>query len=570
MRASPNTRGPKDESNRDRSSDRIHADSVEFGPTASDWPDSQPVIPPLHPVEPFRTDLLPVTLRDWVADIAHRKGCPPDYAAVGAMVSLAAVVGSGIGIKPKRKDDWLVIPNLWGGVIGPPSKLKSPTLQDVLKPLTRLEAMQNAAMAEKTNDAEPAIRLKLLKKELEAAIKAGSTRSTASAYSEAKGGKKPRRERETSHRSVEEIKAEIRQLQSVENVGSDSGLQARFRTNDSTIEALHELLSDNPRGILVFRDELIGLLAGWERDGREQDRSFFLEAYNGYGTFPLDRILRGHVVCENMCVSILGGTQPDKVLRYMLKAHKGENDGLLQRFQLLVYPDARPFEGIVDEYPNRHAQETAYSVFEALARANFASIAETGEYDKIPFLRYSDAAQDFFFDWFSDLHRTKIDDDDTPTMLREWFGKQAKTFNSLALLTHLADCTEMIVRGIRPGPVTEDAASRAAGWCQYLESHARRIYGMVHSVEIQSAAALADKIRSGKLNEFAETGFTARDIYIKAWSQLQESAVVAAACNELVAAGWLRADPVAASFQQRSFIRYQINPKTLPNRAKSS
>ena len=42
------------------------------------------------------------------------------------LVALAGVVGAAIGIKPKRRDDWLVVPNLWGGVIGPPTKKKTP------------------------------------------------------------------------------------------------------------------------------------------------------------------------------------------------------------------------------------------------------------------------------------------------------------------------------------------------------------------------------------------------------------------------------------------------------------
>ena len=52
-----------------------------------------------------------------------------------------------------------------------------------------------------------------------------------------------------------------------------------------------------------------------------------------------------------MCVSILGGTQPDKVRGYLYQARQ-ENDGLLQRFQLLVYPDTAPYGGMIDEYPD--------------------------------------------------------------------------------------------------------------------------------------------------------------------------------------------------------------------------
>ncbi|MBK7897927.1 MAG: hypothetical protein IPJ99_00395 [Betaproteobacteria bacterium] len=62
---------------------------------------------------------------------------------------------------------------------------------------------------------------------------------------------------------------------------------------------------------------------------------------------------------------------------YLYQARQ-ENDGLLQRFQLLVYPDTRPYAGMVDEYPDAAARDTAFALFrDALARADFANLAET-------------------------------------------------------------------------------------------------------------------------------------------------------------------------------------------------
>lgn len=279
----------------------------------------------LPAVPALDTNLIPAPLRGWVEDVAYRMQCPVDYCAVGALVALAGVVGASIGIRPKRRDDWLVVPNLWGGVIGPPSKKKTPALADMLKALGRLEvAAANDTQQQKAAalDPETKIKQKLLKKELEAAIKAEreEARATAAAdaYVEAKGKKEaPSRQRRLSEapRAAAVIKLELAAL-TAPPMGTMGTLQARFRSNDATIEALHDLLAENPRGILVFRDELVGLLKGWEKQGHEQDRAFYLEAWNGHGSFPLDRIGRGHVICDNMCVSILGGTQPDKVRGY--------------------------------------------------------------------------------------------------------------------------------------------------------------------------------------------------------------------------------------------------------------
>ncbi|MBU0750850.1 MAG: DUF3987 domain-containing protein [Gammaproteobacteria bacterium] len=517
----------------------------------------------LPPVPLLDMQLIPAPLRGWIADVAHRMQCPVDYCAVGALVALAGVVGAAIGIRPKRKDDWLVVPNLWGGVIGPPSKKKTPALSDMLKALGRLEmAAADGSQQAKASAADPEtkIKQKLLKRELEAAIKAEReeqrAQAAADAYIEAKGNQAPSRQRRLSEppRAAAVIKLELSAL----TAPPTGTLQARFRTNDATIEALHDLLSENPRGILVFRDELVGLLKGWEKQGHEQDRAFYLEAWNGHGSFPLDRIGRGHVICDNMCVSILGGTQPDKVRGYLYQARQ-ENDGLLQRFQLLVYPDTAPYAGMVDEYPDAAARDTAFAIFDALGRADFAALAETDRYSKIPHLRFDDAGQAIFTAWYDELHLNQIEAPDAAPLLVEYLSKQPKTFAALALLFHLIDRATAIGQGQPPGPVSASAAGRAQGWCGYLEAHARRIFALGQTLQSQAAGELARRIAAGALD--GQETFTARDIYRKQWSLLDDTEIVAEALNELTEAGWLLRDAQAASWQMRGHVRYRVNPK---------
>ncbi len=538
-------------------------------------PEPEPIAQNLQPVPAFDLNWLPRSLRAWVADSAYRMQCPVDFCAVGAVITLASVVGAGIGIKPKRKDDWLVVPNCWGGLISPPSKKKSPSLAEMLKPLARLEAKQraNSSQAQRdANDPEIKTRIKVLKKELETTIKseieAEQLRKAESAYMAASACSTTENRRSnaenikagqiksTTFRSIEEIKRDLAAL----TEPAAQNIQERFRTNDATLEALHDLLADNPRGILVFRDELIGLLKGWERQGHEQDRQFFLEAWNGHGSFPLDRIGRGHVYCENMCVSILGGTQPDKIRNYLYQA-RDENDGLLQRFQLLVYPDVQPFNGIVDEYPNAIARDTAFAKFEILASTDFAALVPMNSHDKIPSVRFDDEAQAFFFDWYERLHRGPLENPDESPMMVEMLSKQPKTMVSLALLFHLVECADSIAAGLPILPVSFRAATRAANWCTYLEAHARRIYAVVGSLQSQAAAALAERISKGQLDVFDDTGFTAREIYRRKWSMLDDRDIVELALAELVEAGWLLSENKPAGWQMRGHIRFRVNPK---------
>ena len=75
-------------------------------------------LPSLPDVLPFDYSYLPDALRGYVKDISERMQCPPDFAAVGVLVMMGSIIGRKVSIRPKRKDDWTVILNLWGAVVG--------------------------------------------------------------------------------------------------------------------------------------------------------------------------------------------------------------------------------------------------------------------------------------------------------------------------------------------------------------------------------------------------------------------------------------------------------------------
>lgn len=98
---------------------------------------------------------------------------------------------------------------------------------------------------------------------------------------------------------------------------------------------------------------------------------------------------------------------------------------------------------------------------------------------------------------------------------------------------------------------------RAAAWCDYLESHARRVYGLVESLLIKAATILAARVKKKALG----TSFTVRDVYRRQWSFLTDKDIVQAACDILVDAGWLRECVTESSFGQRGKTDYLVNPK---------
>lgn len=493
------------------------------------WPTPKPIVAELKPVPPFDAEiLLPEVLRTWVMDEAERMPCPPDYIAVAALAALGSIVGARCAIKPKRLDSWLIVPNLWGGIVGDPSAKKSPAWGVALRPLDRLIAKAGEAHRAASADHE------IERMVFEARTEAIEDRIR-------KAAKKDDGDPAT-------IARELRQHQ---EQGPAAPVLRRYKTNDSTIEKLGELLRDNPAGLLVLRDELVGLMATWEREGREGERAFFLEAWNGNQAFDSDRIGRGHISIANLCVSIFGGIQPDKLTAYLEQAsHAFANDGMLQRFQLLVYPDTRRWEWR-DRAPNRAACERATTVFEAIADFDPVAwgAAPADDLARFAHFHFDEEAQAVFVEWSTDLHVHRLPAEDEP-IIRQHLAKYDKLFPGLALIFHLVDCAT----GKPAGAVSRDCALRAAAWCEYLQAHARRCYGLLKDDGLRSAQALVAKLQSGALSD----GFTARDVRRNQWRHLTTDEAIEAALDWLEDEDWLRGERTAGT--GRKTVRYSINP----------
>ncbi|TCO82995.1 uncharacterized protein DUF3987 [Plasticicumulans lactativorans] len=509
-------------------------------PSASaDWPDPKPIQAALRPVPAFDPGtLLPEALRGWIVDEADRMPCPPEFIAAAALVALGAIIGARCAIKPKARDTWLIVPNLWGGIVGDPSAKKSPAIGAALKPLERLiaRAMETYQVDMEAFEAEKMV-FDARREAIEARIK------TAAKAKDGKG---------------EDLDSIAKELQGYRRQAPCAPMLRRFKSNDPTIEKLGELLRDNPTGLLVVRDELVGLIASWDREGREGERAFYLEAWNGNASFDTDRIGRGSIFIQNLCVSIFGGIQPDKLMVYLEQAaNMLANDGMLQRFQMLLYPDPLAWEWR-DRMPDKAARDQAFTVFERLADFDpeGCGAAPNDDVAKFPYFRFDDAAQEIFIEWSGDLHRVRLPAEDHP-LIAQHLAKFDKLYPALALILHLIECA---ATGIR-GPVTAISAMRAAAWCEYLEAHARRCYGLLIDDGLRAAQALVDKLRQGKLAD----SFTARDVRRHQWRSLTTDESVQAALDWLEAEDWLRGDEVGGTGpgSGRRTVRYAINPKVL-------
>lgn len=498
-------------------------------PAGDSWPEPQEITDQLLPVPAFDSKLLPDPIAAWVMDAADRTQCPPEYSAAGALVALGSVVGRAVAIRPKQHDDWVVVPNLWGAVVGRPGTLKSPALSEALRHVRHLEATAHEAYERERADWE-------LSTEIADGKKKAILKKAAAASADIDGIKR------------EALGVAL----------PPEPKERRFVLNDSTVEKLGEILAGNPRGTLVVRDELTGWLGSLDREGHEADRAFYLESWNGTGGFSYDRIGRGTVRIPAACVSLLGGIQPGPLARYFRGALRNGSgaDGLVQRFQVLVFPDAAAGWKIVDRWPDSAARRAAFEVFDRLANGDLVATAGAAQEDQagIPFLRFAPDAQTLFSEWYADLMaRARKSEHEA---FEAHLVKYAKLMPALALISHLAETPG-------GGPVTIRATKRAAALCDLLEAHARRVYDAAASPDTAAARLVVARLKAGAL----PTPFTARDLYRKQWANVTTPSDAEATLDVLEQRGWVRrVEHPPGPLGGHPRVEYHINPAVTAGR----
>ena len=475
---------------------------------AEEWQDPQPLPSGLLPITSLDPEILPKTVADAVVDISERLSCPIEFVAIPVLVAAGVSVGNRIGVLPKRFDDsWEVYPGLWGGIVGSPGSMKTPAQSEAFRSLQHLEEQAGIAYAQSMEDYNKKM----------------------TTY------EKQRKDYKNAKTSVFPIEPK-------------KPPKVRYIVNDVTYQALGEILSENPTGVLAFADELSGLLQGLDTPGQEAARGFFLQGWGGRGHYTFDRITRGTVVLKNYMLSLFGGFQPDRIKLYVRAASSGssKNDGLMQRFQLLVWPDTVTEIKIVDRPPNREAITRMEACIIALR-----SLATTGlpsaERNRIgaSLLHFDEAAQDLFDEWFKDNEGLLRSTELSPAE-HSHFAKYRSLIPALALLFHLLEKHE--------GNICSTCLSNALRLAVVLKSHARRVYASVYGLDNEPARSLAKRLVKGDL----ESGFTARTVYLKGWAGLTQPSVTAA-LEQLSELGWLR--EVAVQSGGRGSIQYLINPK---------
>ncbi len=475
--------------------------------TLDDWPIPLPLPDGLLPVKPLTPSILPSTISEAVVDITERLNCPIEFVAIPVLTAAGIAIGNRIGVLPKQFDDsWEVYPGFWGGIVGSPGSMKTPAQNESFRCLHHLEEQAGIAYAQAMSTYNKD--MKIYEKQVK------DFKSGKSSVLPPEPKKPPK---------------------------------VRYVVNDVTYQALGEILAENPSGVLALADEMSGLLQSLDTPGQEAARGFFLQGWGGRGNYTFDRITRGTVVLKNYMLSLFGGFQPDRIKLYVRAASSGssQNDGLMQRFQLLVWPDLSDEVRIVDRPPNKAAiqkMESAIIQLRGLASAGLPEVERNSIGASL--LHFDDKAQAIFDNWYL-ANEEMLRREDISQAEHSHFAKYRSLIPGLALVYHLLEGHE--------GRICVDCLKKALELAFVLKSHAHRVYASVYGLDNEPLRNLAKRVVKGELS----SGFTARTVYTKGWAGLTKTTVVPA-LEQLAEMGWVR--EVVIPTAGRSSVQYLINP----------
>lgn len=235
--------------------------------------DYEPEPAPKLPVFPL--DTLPVSVSAYVERLVSN-GLSLDFCGTATLPALAGAIGGSVCLELAA--DWTVLPIVWAVLVGEQGAGKTPVLSCLTGPLRALEDKYWAR------------------------------------YS----------------KQQEEYQA----LSSTERKYQRRPVPRRLLLGDTTLEALAQVLNDNPAGVLWSPDETRALLQslGQYKTGRNADRPKFLTMWNGE-RLTVDRVKAdGTIVVPRAFVCIAGGLQP----KYL--SALDVEDGLRDRFLMASCP----------------------------------------------------------------------------------------------------------------------------------------------------------------------------------------------------------------------------------------
>lgn len=391
---------------------------------------------------PFPADALPHALASYIRSEARRKDIDPAMIAAPALAMLAGVVGNAVRVVVKQ--GWVEPCCLWLGVIALPGTGKSPAQDAALAPVfaaqRRADQEHRVAMAKHVEAVEAWESERKAKRAEKPAV--GETRPPATP--------KP-----------------------------ESPMRAQLVVSDVTPEAMVQVLSGNPRGVVAVYDELAAMFGNLARYGGkgknagEASAGLWKSVWSGRPHFENRKGIDGrgtYIHLPSPLASVVGGIQPEAFNRVVNAAHI--EDGLASRF-LWVRPPDRAGRWVDDDDGDDAAAERYAAVFARLSEIP-SRVGPDGAIEPV-FLGIARPAQAKARAWVDRLAE-RVEGESDPG-IRAAMAKLKGYLFRLALLLHLAEWAER-PEATEPGAIQPERIDRAIALADWFGGEAVRVYSL--------------------------------------------------------------------------------------------
>lgn len=268
--------------------------------------------------EPFPILCLPDAIQCFVEQASKSVGVDPAFLVLPILSVCAAAIGHSRSLLVKQ--GWSVPSILWTAVIGESGSGKSPAFRLAVEPLKNMQrdcskkfATEQAQFFEDTREHKRLLKL----------------------WEREPKGEAPLQPLSPTHQQL--------------------------LTSDTTVQGLGPVLNDNPRGIILARDELSGWLASFDKfSGKSavsSDVTNWLEFYNAeFSIVNRKSAEQRFLAIDRPSVSVCGGIQPGILSKCLTSENK---DNGLQSRLMLAYPPRQQKRWRDDELP--HSEVAGYS-----------------------------------------------------------------------------------------------------------------------------------------------------------------------------------------------------------------
>lgn len=270
--------------------------------------------------------ILPPVLARYIAQVAEVYGVPPDFVLPPVFAAIGTILGVKHSTRFNRFNSSKKTSNLFGLTVAKSGSTKSPPMEHVYTDLSKVVGAIIESLAESSTKAHLEYQEQLeLIEDINAEIKKLKLKRSKPGASE----------------EIQRLKQEKAALRFT-LVAPPPTLRLTIG-DDVSDESFQDVMADHYNGLGMLVDEADTMIDRClSRDGARFRNLVLSGASGSRALFAPIRLSRKGKAANGLCLSFCGSITENGLLNHINSAHKAKKeDGLFQRFQILVCPDPR-------------------------------------------------------------------------------------------------------------------------------------------------------------------------------------------------------------------------------------